>query len=364
MPRFLLVLALCVGAAAAPGCAGRCTASGSPEGQPLGFMAQYAADVCIGPVGGPAVTVTISVDDATLGLGAAGALDDGSETDPMTPFRLGAVSEVYTAALLARLSDMGRVDLADPVTDYLPWAATDEPISLRQLLTHRSGLKDAYGIGALDLSQALGPETLAREAIERGTRFSPGDRFAESATDYLLLGLVVEAELSQDYGLALHQLVLDPFGLGATFVEPFEPAPASLPGGHDGAGRPREAAFDPANSGGASGVISNGTDIERFLRLLFEDDTFLSEVMQLEVAFPADGEAGDEGFGFGVSIDDWSGEPAWSRTGSHVAGYGSAFVYLPERRVASVALTNARPSRPGLIADLAAEYGADFLPTD
>ena len=355
-PWLLLLLA----AAATPGCVGNCKEAGSPEGQPLGFMAQYAADVCLGPAGGPGATVTITTEDTTLGLGASGELTDGAATDVTTLFRLGELSEIYTAALVSRIADEGRMNLADPIANYLDWAVTDEPITLRQLLAHRSGLRDARTIGSIDLATAQGPEAVARAAIEKGVRFSPGERYSPSSTDYLLLGLAVEAEFAQDYGLALHQRVLDPFGLGSTFVDGYDELPEGIAVGHDGVGRERGDVFAAANGGGALSVISNGTDIERLLRLIFEDETFLGEVTRLEFAFPAGGVAGESGFGFGVVIDKLDGETAWSRAGDHPGGYGAGFVYLPELKVASVALTNASPSNPGIIAELAAGYGVDF----
>jgi|GEM_PF-5465369 len=360
MVRLLLLLGCVAGLGLSSGCMGNCKPGGSPEGQPLGFMAQYAADVCLSPAGGPGLAVAITGTDGTLGLGATGTMGAGVPADPQGLFRLGAVSEVYTAALVARLAEMGRVDLADPVSDYLDWVVTEEPITLRQLLAHRSGLKDALRIASIDLATPLGPQAVAQAAIDKGTRSAPGTEHALSATDYLLLGLVVEAELSQSYGEALHQLVLDPHGLGATWVEGYDIDFDGVALGHDGAGRERTAQWDPSNGGGALSVVSTTTDVERFLRVVFEDDTFLSEVLRLEFSFPADGEAGEHGFGFGVEIGSVQGEDAWSREGSHPAGYGAGFVYLPELQVCSVALTNGAPSKPGVVAELAAGFGADF----
>ena len=362
MRTALLVLFVLSTASAGPGCAGNCRTERAPENQPLGFMAQYAADVCRAPFGGPGLAVTLTVEDGTLGLGASGEASSGVTLDSQGPFRLGTLSEVYTAALVARLADQGRLDLAELVTEHLPWATTDEPVSLRQLLAHRSGIKDVSTLSGIDLANPQGPQSLAQQALDRGLRFSPGERYGDSATDYLLLGLVVEEAMSQDFGEALHQNVLDPNGLGATFVEGWEEMPADLAAGHDGGGNERGSLLAPENAGGAFGIVSNGTDVERFVRLLFEEPDFLAENTRLEFAFPADGEAGDSGFGFGVRVDTLGGDEAWSRAGEHPTGYGAAFVYLPESEVLSIALTNARPSNPGRIAEFGAEYAAEFNP--
>ncbi|HKU36916.1 MAG TPA: serine hydrolase domain-containing protein [Polyangiales bacterium] len=65
--------------------------------------------------------------------------------DASSLFEIGSVTKVFTALLLAQMTLHGEVELDDPVRDYLPstlrlpeWAG--RPISLRDLVTHRSGL--------------------------------------------------------------------------------------------------------------------------------------------------------------------------------------------------------------------------------
>jgi len=360
MSRLIALLALALSLPLG-GCAGDCTVSGSPQGQDLGFMAQYAANVCIGPFGGPGLTITLTTDDGGLGLGADGEREDGVPLDAQDPFRVGALSEVYTAALVSRLVLDGRLAFEEVVSDRLTWAVTEEPVTVRHLLTQQSGLRDVASIGAVDLASPVGPRALVEEALSRPTRFSPGERHGASATDALLLGLVVEEVLGVSFGEAMHETVLDPFGLGATFVEGYDTLPDSLAAGHDGGGRPRDVGVAPENAGGAWGIVANGTDLDRFLRLVFED-AFLDERTTLEFTFPAGGEIGDDGFGFGVEIATVDGDEVWRRDGQHPSGYGAGFVYVPEDGSLGVALTNADPSQPGSIAEVGARFASRQAP--
>lgn len=360
MPR-LIALLTALACAPLSGCAGDCTVAGSPQGQDLGFMAQYAADVCLAPFGGPGLTVTLTTDGGGLGLGALGEREAGVTVDAQDPFRLGTVSEVYTAALVARLVLDGRLAFEDEVSTRLPWAVTEEPITLRHLLTQRSGLRDVASIGAVDLSAPVGPRALVEEALGRASRFSPGERHGASTTDALLLGLVVEEVLGLPFGEAMHETVLDPFGLGSTFVEGYDALPETLAAGHDGQGRPKYEALAPENAGGAWGIVTNGTDLDRFLRVVFEEE-FLDERTTLEFTFPAGGAIDDDGFGFGVTIDTVDGDSVWRRDGQHPSGYGASFVYMPGDGSNAVALTNGDPSQPGSIAEVGARYAARQSP--
>jgi CubicO group peptidase (beta-lactamase class C family) len=76
--------------------------------------------------------------------GSAGVhdLESGAAADPDARFRAGSTTKVVTAATVLLLAAQGKVDLDTPVQRYLPGLLTKafEPISVRQLLNHTSGI--------------------------------------------------------------------------------------------------------------------------------------------------------------------------------------------------------------------------------
>lgn len=356
MPALLLALAAAV---ASSGCVGDCKLAGSPAGQPLGFMAQYSADVCVGPSGATGLAVAITTPDGNLGVGAAGVsdADSGAEMATDGAVRLGPVSELFAAALAVRLVDEGRLALDAQVVDRVPAASTGEPLAIRHLLAHRSGLKDYTKITGVDLTVANEPADLLSAVVGKGLQFTAGDKHAISASNYLALGLYIEDLLGMPWGQALHQELLDPFGLGATFVDGWDTPPDTLAPGHNANGKDITERLHPANAFASLGVISNTTDVERLLRLLFEDETFLSEASRLELRFPAEAAAGQTGFGFGVEIARLDGEEVWQRAGVHPGGYGASVSFRPDLGVAGVALITGKPSDPAMVSELALAYG-------
>ena len=359
MTRWLPAIACVAVLVPTAGCVGDCKIGGSPSGQTLGFMAQYTADVCLEPSGATGLAVAITTPDGNLGLGAAGLRDaaagEGVEDD--TVFRIGPLSELFASALVLRLVDGGQMSLDDLLVSRVPAAVTDAPLAIRHLLSHRSGLKDYTRITGVDLSVPSTPEELLTASLDRGTTADPGARHGLSATNYLAIGLYVEALLGMPWGQALHQELLDPFGLGSTFVDGYDDPPPELAAGHNAAGKDVTSRIDPGNTHAALGVLSTTTDVERLLRLLFEEDGFLSEASRLELRFPAGGAAGEEGFGFGVAIEQLDGEEVWTRAGDHPAGSAGAMLFRPDRSVAVVALQTGTPGRAHWTAELAARFG-------
>ncbi|GAA3068859.1 hypothetical protein GCM10020254_10770 [Streptomyces goshikiensis] len=62
--------------------------------------------------------------------------------DPNSRFRIGSVTKTFSAVVLLQLVDEGKLKLDDPANTYLPGLLPDDRITVRHLLTHRSGLAD------------------------------------------------------------------------------------------------------------------------------------------------------------------------------------------------------------------------------
>jgi len=108
-----------------------------------------------------------------------------------TIFDLASLTKVVvTSTAVMQLVERGKVRLSDPVAKYLPEFAQNgkEDITLRQLLTHYSGLEPD-----LDLKTAWeGKETAYRMAFAETPENAPGSKFSYSDIDFIVLGALVE----------------------------------------------------------------------------------------------------------------------------------------------------------------------------
>lgn len=141
---------------------------------------------------------------------------------PDDPVRIASISKLVVALGVLRLVEAGTLDLDRDVSDYLGWrlrhpAYPDRPISLAQLLGHRSGLNDdtdyALPLDA-DLETALGnPAAWDKER-------APGGDFAYANFNYPVVAAVIEAATGERFDAAMTRLVLRPLGIDACFNWP------------------------------------------------------------------------------------------------------------------------------------------------
>ncbi|MFI6240072.1 serine hydrolase domain-containing protein [Micromonospora sp. NPDC050795] len=93
--------------------------------------------------------------DEVLQRGAWGVDGDGRSITTQTPFLLGSTSKSFTALAVAQLVEAGRIGLDTTASTYLPWlrlgdADTAGTVTVRQLLTHTSGLPQVWSTDLTD----------------------------------------------------------------------------------------------------------------------------------------------------------------------------------------------------------------------
>jgi CubicO group peptidase (beta-lactamase class C family)/D-alanyl-D-alanine dipeptidase len=145
-----------------------------------------------------------------------------------TIFRVGSVSKLFTDIAVMRLVERGKIDLDAPVDRYLPdfkpRNTFGKLVTLRQLMSHRSGLVREPPVGNyFDSSVPTLAETvksLNRTAIV----YEPETRTKYSNAAIATVGLVVEKTQNQPFAQYLKHTLLDPLGMRSS---DFEPTPAN-----------------------------------------------------------------------------------------------------------------------------------------
>jgi CubicO group peptidase (beta-lactamase class C family) len=184
--------------------------------------------------------------DGVLSIRALGLrnIDRGLPMRPDTVFRIASMTKPITAIGIMMLADEKKLAIEDPVEKHLPefrgqmlvdkregdtitLKKPARPITLRDLLTHTSGLPGGPPPGLADL-YARRNHTLAEGVMaysQRPLDFEPGSRWAYCNTGIDTLGRVIEVVSGQSYEAFLKQRLFDPLGMADTA---FYPAPAQL----------------------------------------------------------------------------------------------------------------------------------------
>jgi CubicO group peptidase (beta-lactamase class C family) len=143
-----------------------------------------------------------AVDPASEPLDEATVFDAASLTKP-----------VVTATLVQLLREQGRLDLEAPLQRYLPGCGGDDKaaITLRQLLTHSSGLPASLpGNGAGDWA---GPLDAQRIACSLPLAAAPGTLFRYSDVNFILLGRILEQVSGKPLDRMAHDALFGPLGM-------------------------------------------------------------------------------------------------------------------------------------------------------
>ncbi len=114
--------------------------------------------------------------------------------DPDLPYQIASNSKQFLAALLLMLENEGKLDLDDPVVKWLPELPHADRYTVRQLLSHTSGLQDYwpqdYSFAAT--ARAAAPMDIVRRWGTKPLDYEPGTRWQYSNTGYVVAGIIAE----------------------------------------------------------------------------------------------------------------------------------------------------------------------------
>jgi len=218
----------------------------------------------------PGAVVLIGGEDGVHYRRAFGAREVTPERRPMTEdaiFDLASLTKtVATTTAILQLAEQDRLDLDAPVARYWPaFAANDKAsITLRQLLTHYSGLR-----ADLDMNEPWsGPDATRRLLIAERPTHPPGSRYRYSDINFEVLGELVERMSGQPLDVYCREHIFAPLGMADTGFRP----PSSMRIAPTEWGR-QGVVHDPTawRMGGVSGhagLFSTADALARFARML------------------------------------------------------------------------------------------------
>lgn len=139
----------------------------------------------------------------------------GTAESGQAMFLLGSISKPICVTALMRLFDRGEFQLDDPLKKFLPKFAGDgrDQVTLRQVLTHVSGLPDQLADNAALRKNHAGLEEFVEHAIRTPVGFTPGSKYQYSSMGILLATHV--AELISGTGILdlVERTVMQPLGM-------------------------------------------------------------------------------------------------------------------------------------------------------
>lgn len=143
---------------------------------------------------------------------------------PDVRYRLASLTKGFSAALILKLVDEGKLSLSDTLQHHMPEFQGEkaDTITIEQLLRHTAGMQHTTGLpgwftGAF--RREISDEEFIAEIAKLPLLSPPGERYSYSNLDYFLLGKIAERLTGQSYGEALNTRIFTPLGMEDTGVD-------------------------------------------------------------------------------------------------------------------------------------------------
>ena len=266
-------------------------------------------------------------------------LESMTPVTPETYFRVGSVSKSVTALGIMKLHADGRLDIDDPLAGVLPQFSIRYPfgdyseITVRHVLSHRSGIPDSLVIGSFS---GLPDAAILNVISAKTARFAAGTRYEYTNLGYSLLGLVVEEITGMRFNDYMRSDVLPFLGMPSSsyFATPL--IREGLSSSYGAADDEEMDNFDV--SGVAMGnLYSNLDEMTGFLLFCLNDQEFLPG--SLKESMFRDHYSRREEYGLGFMLDRFGSVRKVGHPGG-IQRFRSYLYFLPEEKVGAVLLCN------------------------
>jgi CubicO group peptidase (beta-lactamase class C family) len=252
-------------------------------------------------------------------------------------YPIGSLTKQFTAAAIMLLAERGRLHTSDSLGYWLPEAGPVwSPITIRELLSHTSGIPDLQDPGELgppDTTVSPG-ERAVHAFAHRPLDFPPGTRYAYSNAGFLVLGRLIELASGMRYERFIASQVLEPLGLADTGFELERDASRRPRGYWARRDSVREAPGDqPGAWNAAGGLISTTHDLLRWQSALLGGQLLDAAALR-EMTTPVVGD-----YAYGLHHRTGSGREAYYHSG-RTSGFESLLGEYPGDDLAIVVLEN------------------------
>ncbi len=196
--------------------------------------------------------------------------------DRLTKYKIGSISKTFTAVMIMQLIEENKLRLESKLIKFFPKVKNAEIISIADLLYQRTGIPDFVNHDSITSEELRTPDiktTVYQKIAKYDSRFSPGNQFEYSNSNYFLLGGIIEKITKKSFAENLEERIVKKADLKNTYYKS---------SATDSQNKESYSYFydnewklfpewknDLAFSSG--GIISTPADLTRFIHALFND---------------------------------------------------------------------------------------------
>lgn len=297
---------------------------------------------------GPGGVVLVTQNNKTVFEKAYG-LENISYKIPNTSesvFNIGSMSKQFTAMGIVLLQMEGKLSIDDDIKKYLPELNNfGKPITIRHLLHHSSGFRSSpelFGLAGWRDGDAISNEDVYRYLTKQTTlNFEPGSEYMYTNSGYILLAKIIENVSKQNFKSWMKEKIFQPLQMNATFIE--ENSSNVVSKVATSYSEIESSVFNYVENNdltyGASNVYSTCKDILKWMKNFNEAPTNWKSAFEMLKTVDVLNSGQKNNYGFGVFVDDFSGNHRVQHTGA-IAGFRSVMYSYPDDNLEIIILSN------------------------
>lgn len=274
-------------------------------------------------------------------------LSYGLPNKPEMVYNLGSVSKQFLGYAFAMLHEEGTLNVDDSVGSYLEdWPTFDQKVTIRHLLTHTSGYREAYAMSNL-AGRVTGIDRLTKkECLDVVRRqptleFIPGSRYVYNSTAWVILAEILERVTGQPAHQWVKERVLIPLGMRNTHIETY--VGEVIPNAAESYSYNPTLGYSNSKSNraifGAADVYASVEDLAHWLTHFQTQKIGDPSVMDLFLSPYQLNDGTFLGYGFGIENGTHKGLRVYSHTGSHES-FLTQLRYYPAYGLGIVTISN------------------------
>ncbi len=274
-----------------------------------------------------------------------------------TKYRIGSISKTFTASIIMKLIEEGKLSLTTKLSEYYPEIENSKEITIAQLLKHRSGIFNFTNAEDFTswMEQPISKADLVKKIAANGSVFEPNAKFEYSNSNYVLLSFIAEKVENKALAQLIKEMVCMPCALENTYygskISTKNNEAKSYIKSIEWQLAPES---DMSIPQGAGAVVSTPQELNKFLNCLFNNKIVSEKTVQAMMEI-------EDGYGLGMFQVPFYGKKAYGHNGA-IDGFQANAYYFPVENV-SVAFTAnglAMPINDIMIGVLSIYFGKEY----
>ncbi len=283
-------------------------------------------------------------------------MEHGTPVSTNTVFHVASVSKPFTAILIMKLQEEGKLSVKDSLRKYLPGFPHGGQVTIHHLLSQTSGYAD-YNKFSDYYEFSIRNHTLAETVAwfrDKPLSFPPGSTYGYSNANYVLLAYLIEVITGESYETYLKKIITTPLGMLSTGNFSHEEIVPNRASGYDIApgipGLRNAPYYDKSFKRGSGALHTTAGDLLKLDRALYTDQLLTSASREQMFS-----QIDSNGYGYGWGIGRRFGKYAYVEHDGKSPGFAALFSRYPKEKVTIIFLSNINSGLFGAIRkDLAA----------